>query len=84
MYYVLTAAGDCHLSKTTFKPMKARLHSDVGFPTVHHKINLQIFNQHVHSYFCLGVHVPPDVSIWGYMFICEGTHILELFFIVNV
>ena len=40
--------------------------------------------QHVHSYFCLGVHVPPDVSIWGYMFICEGTHILELFFIVNV
>ena len=40
--------------------------------------------QHVHSYFCLGVHVPPDVFIWGYMFICEGTHILELFFIVNV
>ena len=40
--------------------------------------------QHVHSYFCLGVHVPPDVSIWGYMFISEGTHILELFFIVNV
>ena len=36
--------------------------------------------QHVHSYFCLGVHVPPGVSIWGYMFIFEGTHILELFF----
>ena len=27
-----------------------------------------------------GVHVPPGVSIWGYMFIFEGTHILELFF----
>ena len=41
--------------------------------------------QHAHSYFCLGVHVPPGVSIWGYMFIFEGTHILELFFfIVNV
>ena len=37
-------------------------------------------NQHAHSYFCLGVHVPPGVSIWGYMFIFEGTHILELFF----
>ena len=36
--------------------------------------------QHAHSYFCLGVHVPPGVSIWGYMFIFEGTHILELFF----
>ena len=36
--------------------------------------------QHAHSYFCLGVHVPPSVSIWGYMFIFEGTHILELFF----
>ena len=39
--------------------------------------------QHAHSYFCLGVHVPPGVSIWGYMFIFEGTHILELFFIVK-
>ena len=39
-----------------------------------------IHNQHAHSYFCLGVHVPPGVSIWGYMFIFEGTHILELFF----
>ena len=38
------------------------------------------FIQHAHSYFCLGVHVPPGVSIWGYMFIFEGTHILELFF----
>ena len=38
------------------------------------------FLQHAHSYFCLGVHVPPGVSIWGYMFIFEGTHILELFF----
>ena len=37
-------------------------------------------SQHAHSYFCLGVHVPPGVSIWGYMFIFEGTHILELFF----
>ena len=37
-------------------------------------------HQHAHSYFCLGVHVPPGVSIWGYMFIFEGTHILELFF----
>ena len=36
--------------------------------------------QHAHSYFCLGVHVPPGVSSWGYMFIFEGTHILELFF----
>ena len=36
--------------------------------------------QHAHSYFCLGVHVPPGVSIWGYMFIFESTHILELFF----
>ena len=36
--------------------------------------------QHAHSYFCLGVHVPPGVSIWGYMIIFEGTHILELFF----
>ena len=36
--------------------------------------------QHAHSYFCLGVHVPPGVSIWRYMFIFEGTHILELFF----
>ena len=36
--------------------------------------------QHAHSYFCLGVHIPPGVSIWGYMFIFEGTHILELFF----
>ena len=36
--------------------------------------------QHAHSYFCLGVHVPPGVSIWGYMFIFEGTHILEMFF----
>ena len=36
--------------------------------------------QHAHSYFCLGVHVPPGVSIWGYMYIFEGTHILELFF----
>ena len=36
--------------------------------------------QHAHSYFYLGVHVPPGVSIWGYMFIFEGTHILELFF----
>ena len=39
-----------------------------------------IADQHAHSYFCLGVHVPPGVSIWGYMFIFEGTHILELFF----
>ena len=39
-----------------------------------------IFCQHAHSYFCLGVHIPPGVSIWGYMFIFEGTHILELFF----
>ena len=38
------------------------------------------YAQHAHSYFCLGVHVPPGVSIWGYMFIFEGTHILELFF----
>ena len=37
-------------------------------------------HQHAHSYFCLGVHVPPGVSIWGYMYIFEGTHILELFF----
>ena len=51
--------------------------------TILHTFTLLSF-QHVHSYFCLGVHVPPDVSIWGYMFICEGTHILELFFIVNV
>ena len=36
--------------------------------------------QHAHSYFCLGVHVPPGVSIWRYMIIFEGTHILELFF----
>ena len=40
----------------------------------------QLHLQHAHSYFCLGVHVPPGVSIWGYMFIFEGTHILELFF----
>ena len=39
-----------------------------------------VLTQHAHSYFCLGVHVPPGVSIWGYMFIFEGTHILELFF----
>ena len=39
-----------------------------------------MLTQHAHSYFCLGVHVPPGVSIWGYMFIFEGTHILELFF----
>ena len=39
-----------------------------------------VIKQHAHSYFCLGVHVPPGVSIWGYMFIFEGTHILELFF----
>ena len=39
-----------------------------------------LHTQHAHSYFCLGVHVPPGVSIWGYMFIFEGTHILELFF----
>ena len=44
MYYDLTAAGDCHLSQSTFKPMKARLHSDVWFSTIHHKINLQMFN----------------------------------------
>ena len=43
------------------------------------KVKLQ-HEQHAHSYFCLGVHVPPGVSIWGYMFIFEGTHILELFF----
>ena len=42
--------------------------------------SLQLIEQHAHSYFCLGVHVPPGVSIWGYMFIFEGTHILELFF----
>ena len=36
--------------------------------------------QHAHSYFCLGVHVPPGVSIWRYMIIFEGTHIYELFF----
>ena len=41
---------------------------------------LLFLHQHAHSYFCLGVHVPPGVSIWGYMFIFEGTHILELFF----
>ena len=41
---------------------------------------LLIGQQHAHSYFCLGVHVPPGVSIWGYMFIFEGIHILELFF----
>ena len=40
----------------------------------------RVASQHAHSYFCLGVHVPPGVSIWGYMFIFEGTHILELFF----
>ena len=39
--------------------------------------------QHARSYSCLGVHVPPGVSIWGYMFIFAGTHILELFFIVK-
>ena len=46
------------------------------------RLNSSAFNvhQHAHSYFCLGVHVPPGVSIWGYMFIFEGTHILELFF----
>ena len=43
-------------------------------------INISRVLQHAHSYFCLGVHVPPGVSIWGYMFIFEGTHILELFF----
>ena len=43
------------------------------------KTNIHL-HQHAHSYFCLGVHVPPGVSIWGYMFIFEGTHILELFF----
>ena len=41
---------------------------------------MKVIEQHAHSYFCLGVHVPPGVSIWGYMFIFEGTHILELFF----
>ena len=45
-----------------------------------HAITVLNFLQHAHSYFCLGVHVPPGVSIWGYMFIFEGTHILELFF----
>ena len=40
----------------------------------------RVGRQHAHSYFCLGVHVPPGVSIWGYMCIFEGTHILELFF----
>ena len=43
-------------------------------------VSLVLKDQHAHSYFCLGVHVPPGVSIWGYMFIFEGTHILELFF----
>ena len=44
------------------------------------KLRLFSYYQHARSYFCLGVHVPPSVSIWGYMFIFEGTHILELFF----
>ena len=39
-----------------------------------------LIRQHAHIYFCLGIHVPPDVRIWGYMFNFEGTHILELFF----
>ena len=45
-----------------------------------HTVSIEHGVQHAHSYFCLGVHVPPGVSIWGYMFIFEGTHILELFF----
>ena len=49
--------------------------------TIHRNSSAMVINmQHAHSYFCLGVHVPPGVSIWGYMFIFEGTHILELFF----
>ena len=33
-------------------------------------------NQHSHSHFDLGVHVPLGLSIWGYRSLFEGTHIL--------
>ena len=32
-------------------------------------------DQHSHSHFDLGVHVPLGFSIWGYRSLFEGTHI---------
>ena len=31
------------------------------------------YNQHAHTHFRLGVHVPPGTGIWGYKLKFEGT-----------